>query len=72
MLLGVFYAVITKVAINLLDGFLSTHCAIALRHATLTYAAGSVPTQLKELSVKLTALLEKLENELPPGQNSPR
>ena len=27
MLLGVFYAVITKVASNLLDGFLSTHCA---------------------------------------------
>jgi hypothetical protein len=37
----------------------------------VTYAAGSVPTQLKELSVKLKALLEKLENELPPGQNSP-
>jgi len=31
MLLGVFYAVITKVATNLLDGFLSMYCAIALR-----------------------------------------
>lgn len=31
MLLGMFYAVITKVAINLLDGFLGMYCAIALR-----------------------------------------
>jgi hypothetical protein len=36
---------------------------------SVTYGAGSVPTQLKELSVKLNALQKKLESELPPGQN---
>jgi hypothetical protein len=36
---------------------------------TVTYARGRAPAQLKELPVKLKALQEKLQNELPPGQN---
>jgi len=38
---------------------------------SVSYAGGRAPTQLKELSVKLKALQEKLQNELPPGQNRP-
>ena len=38
---------------------------------SVSYAGGRAPTQLKELSVKLQALQEKLQNELPPGQNRP-
>lgn len=38
---------------------------------SVSYAEGRAPTQLKELSVKLKALQEKLQNELPPGQNRP-
>lgn len=38
---------------------------------SVSYAEGNAPTQLKELSVKLKALQEKLQNELPPGQNKP-
>ena len=38
---------------------------------SVSYAGGRAPTQLKELSVNLKALQEKLQNELPPGQNRP-
>ena len=34
---------------------------------SVTYAEGSTPKQLKDLAVKLKALEEKLQNELPPG-----
>jgi hypothetical protein len=38
---------------------------------SVSYGEGRAPTQLKELSVKLKALQEKLQNELPPGQDRP-
>jgi len=38
---------------------------------SVTYAEGSTPKQLKDLVVKLKALEEKLENELPPGWYNP-
>ena len=39
---------------------------------SVTYAEGSTPKQLKDLVVKLKALEEKLQNELPPGWYNPR
>jgi hypothetical protein len=40
---------------------------------SVTYAEGSAPKQLKDLVVKLKALEEKLQNELPPGwSNAPQ
>jgi len=36
---------------------------------SVSYAEGRAPAQLKELSVKLKALQQKLQNELPQGQN---
>lgn len=39
---------------------------------SVTYAEGDTPKQLKDLVVKLKALEEKLQNELPPGWNSAR
>jgi hypothetical protein len=39
---------------------------------SVTYAEGSAPKQLKDLVVKLKALEEKLQNELPPGWYNPR
>jgi hypothetical protein len=38
---------------------------------SVTYAEGSAPKQLKDLVVKLKALEEKLQNELPPGWSNP-
>jgi hypothetical protein len=38
---------------------------------SVSYGEGRAPTQLRELSVKLKALQEKLQNELPPGQDRP-
>ena len=34
---------------------------------SVSYAEGSAPAQLKELSIKLKGLQDKLVNELPPG-----
>jgi len=39
---------------------------------SVTYAEGSTPKQLKDLVVKLKALEEKLQNELPPGWSNPQ
>jgi hypothetical protein len=39
---------------------------------SVTYAEGSTPKQLEDLAVKLKALEEKLQNELPPGWYNPR
>jgi hypothetical protein len=39
---------------------------------SVTYAEGSTPKQLNDLAVKLKALEEKLQNELPPGWYNPR
>ena len=39
---------------------------------SVTYGEGSTPMQLKGLVVKLKALEEKLQNELPPGWYNPR
>ena len=39
---------------------------------SVTYAEGSTPKQLKDLVVKLKALEEKLQDELPPGWYNPR
>jgi hypothetical protein len=39
---------------------------------SVTYAEGNTPKQLKDLVVKLKALEEKLQNELPPGWSNPQ
>ena len=39
---------------------------------SVTYAEGSAPKQLKDLVVKLKALEERLQNELPPGWYKPQ
>jgi hypothetical protein len=39
---------------------------------SVTYAEGITPKQLKDLVVKLKALEEKLQNELPPGWSNPQ